>query len=108
MRCPARTSRNRNIRLGKVPAIRDADLHLYETLAICVYIDEEYTSDPQLQPRDCRGKGGYVPAYQPVHGRRLFQHRSRACHSTAVQSADGQSLWMRTGSSVPCRGSNAT
>mgnify|MGYP001189607182 FL=1 len=38
--------------LGKVPAIRDADLHLYETLAICVYIDEEYTSDPQLQPRD--------------------------------------------------------
>ncbi len=37
---------------GKVPAIRDADLHLYETLAICVYIDEEYASDPQLQPRD--------------------------------------------------------
>lgn len=37
---------------GKVPAIRDADLHLYETLAICIYIDEEYTSDPQLQPRD--------------------------------------------------------
>ncbi|PIW30623.1 MAG: hypothetical protein COW30_01795 [Rhodospirillales bacterium CG15_BIG_FIL_POST_REV_8_21_14_020_66_15] len=37
---------------GKVPAIRDADVHLYETLAICIYIDEEYTSDPQLQPRD--------------------------------------------------------
>ena len=38
--------------MGKVPAIRDADVHLYETLAICVYIDEEYASDPRLQPRD--------------------------------------------------------
>lgn len=38
--------------LGKVPAIRDADVHLYETLAICVYIDGEYATDPQLQPSD--------------------------------------------------------
>lgn len=38
--------------LGNVPAIRDADVHLYEPLAICIYIDEEYTTDPQLQPRD--------------------------------------------------------
>jgi glutathione S-transferase len=37
---------------GKVPAIRDADLHLYETLAICMYIDEEYRVSQGLVPKD--------------------------------------------------------
>ncbi|MEK9671738.1 MAG: hypothetical protein VW268_04450 [Rhodospirillaceae bacterium] len=37
-------------------AISDRDVHLFETLAICVYIDEEYTADPQLQPRDAIDK----------------------------------------------------
>ena len=54
---------------GKVPAIRDADLHLYETLAICIYIDEEYTSDPQLQPRDVA-----VDPRLRVGGRQLDAH----------------------------------
>lgn len=62
--------------LGKVPAIRDGDLHLYETLAICIYIDEEYAGEPRLQPRDSIEKADmfqyislYLDAGYPVLGR---------------------------------------
>lgn len=37
--------------MGKVPAIRDADVHLFETLPALIYIDDEYPT-PRLQPRD--------------------------------------------------------
>ncbi len=29
---------------------RDGEMHLFETLAICIYIDEEYAGQPNLQP----------------------------------------------------------
>lgn len=84
---------------GKVPAIRDADLHLYETLAICVYIDEEYSSDPQLQPRDPVEKAdmfqrislyldeGYPNIYGGLLHPRLIQPmRGERADESAVQS----------------------
>ncbi len=37
--------------LGKVPAIREADIHLFDPIGMLVYIDEEHGSPP-LQPRD--------------------------------------------------------
>ncbi|WP_425100866.1 glutathione S-transferase family protein [Tropicibacter sp. S64] len=40
---------------GRIPALRHGDLVLYETLAICTYVDEAFDG-PALQPGDAVGK----------------------------------------------------
>lgn len=50
---------------GKVPAFRHDDFGLYETLAICRYVDEAFDG-PALQPGDTRGRALMTQVFQIV------------------------------------------